>query len=254
MAYENLKELGHFLKCSYIKNSIDEFLVEVAAEDYSFEQGLELLLQREVQTRRINGIKRKMSRARFPYQMSFELFETKHLSPEIRREVKVLETMAFMEEGANVVLIGNPGVGKTALATAIGTKACQNNKTVSFINVPNLVIELKEAMSLNQFSAYKKSFEKYDLVILDDLGYCSFNRECGEVLFNLLSSRIEKKSMIITTNLELTRWNEVFDDPVLTGCIVDRIAYKSHIVDMTGDSYRVLETKEWIDKSNKMMN
>lgn len=186
--------------------------------------------------------------------MRFELFADAHLSPEARREVRVLETMAFLEDGSDVVLVGNPGVGKTALSVAMGTKACETERTVAFINVPNLVIEMKEAMILNQLTAYKKGFERFDPVILDDLGYCSFNRECGEVLFNLLSSRNGKGSTVITTNLMFDRWDKVFDDPVLTGAIVDRIAHKAHVVDMTGESYRVIETKERIEKTNRMMS
>lgn len=241
-----IKECAKRLKCSYIKDSIEIFLEEAAAEGWSLEQALEVLLMRECELRRINGIKRKLSRAHFPYQMRFELFGDTHLSEPIKREIRILETMAFLDEGSNIVLVGNPGVGKTALSIALGTKACEQEKSVAFVNVPNLIIEIKEAMSLNQLSSYKRSFEKYDLVILDDLGYCSFNKECGEVLFNLLSSRNAKRSTIITTNLMFDRWNEVFDDPVLTGAIVDRIAHKAHVIDMTGDSYRVIETKEWL--------
>lgn len=252
MKTENIKAMAGRLKCTYIKNSIEVFLEESAAEGWNTLEALEHLLERECETRRLNGIRRRMSRAHFPYQMRFELFEDKHLCPEVRREVRILQTMAFLDDKSNVVLIGNPGVGKTALSVALGTKACESEYTVAFINIPNLVIEMKEAMSLNQLSAYKKSFEKFDLVILDDLGYCSFNKECGEVLFNLLSSRVGKGSTIITTNLMFDRWNEVFDDPVLTGAIVDRIAHKAHVIDMTGDSYRVIETKEWIEKTNKM--
>lgn len=254
MPTESIKSMAERLKCTYIKNSIDPFLEEAAAEGWGTAEALSELLARECETRRLNGIRRRMQRAHFPYQMRFELFADAHLSPEVRREVRVLETMAFLEDGSNVVLVGNPGVGKTALSVAMGTRACETERTVAFINVPNLVIEMKEAMSLNQLTAYKKGFERFDLVILDDLGYCSFNRECGEVLFNLLSSRNGKGSTVITTNLMFDRWNEVFDDPVLTGAIVDRIAHKAHVVDMTGESYRVIETKEWIEKTNRMMS
>lgn len=246
-----IKESANRLKCTYIKNNIDEFLLEAAADELKVDEAIGLLLARECETRRENGIRRRMGRAHFPYQMRFELFIDKHLSADVRREVHVLETLAFIEDRSNVVLMGNPGVGKTALSVAIGTKACESDKTVAFISVPNLVIEMKEAMSLNALTAYKKSFEKYDLVILDDLGYCSFDKECGEVLFNLLSNRNDKGSMVITTNLSFDRWNEVFGDPVLTGAIVDRIAHKAHVVDMTGESYRVIETKEWVQKTNK---
>ena len=252
MSTERIKEIASNIKCSYIKCNIDSFLLEVAAEEYTPEQAIELLLERENALRKENGITRRLSRAHFPYQMSFDLFTSAHLSKEVAREVRVLETLNFIEEGSNVVLIGNPGVGKTALSIALGTKACREGKTVAFINIPNLVIEIKEAMSLNQLTAYKKSFEKYDLVILDDLCYCSFNKECGEVLFNLLSSRLQKAPIIVTTNLTFNRWNEVFNDPVLTGCIVDRVAHRAHVVDMTGESYRVIETKEWLEKTQNM--
>lgn len=236
------------LKCPYIKTSIDEFLIEAYAAQWSLEKAIERLTARECETRRINGIRRRMSRAHFPYQMPFETFALEHLSAEVKQEVRELQALDFISTKSNIVLIGNPGVGKTALSVALGTKACEEDKTVAFINIPNLVIGVKEAMSLNQLTAYKKAFERYDLAILDDLGYCSFNKECGEVLFNLLSNRNDKGSMIITTNLTFDRWIEIFDDPVLTGAIVDRIAHKAHVVDMTGQSYRVLETKEWRKK------
>lgn len=179
MSTERIKEIASNLKFSYVKCNIDSFLLEVAAEEYTPQQAIELLLEREYALRKENDITRRLSRARFPYQMSFDLFANAHLSKEVAREVRVLETLNFIEEGSNVVPIGNPGVGKTALSIALGTKACREGKTVAFINIPNLVIEIKEAMSLNQPTAYKKSFEKYDLVILDDLGHCSFNKECG---------------------------------------------------------------------------
>lgn len=207
---------------------------------------IERLFECESETMRLNGITRRMNRARFPYQMTFDIFKDAHLDLQVRREVRALQTLKFLDEGSNIVLIGNPGIGKTALSIALGTKACQTGKTVSFISVPNLVIEMKEAMSLNELTAYKRRFEKFDLVILDDLGYCSFNKERGEVIFNLLSSRMQKAPMIITTNLVFERWNEVFDDQVLTGAIVDRIAHKAHVLDMTGESYRIIDTKEWL--------
>lgn len=103
-------------------------------------------------------------------------------------------------------MIGIPGSGKTHYATAIGIKACIEGKSGLFSSMPNLVIELKEAMSLNQITNYKKKIEKYDLMILDELGYISFDKEGCEILFNLLSNRNDKGSIIITTNLTFDRW------------------------------------------------
>lgn len=233
------------LKLPYSKQSMHEFLLEATAEAWDIQTAIKELYLREANLRKRNGVTKRLKQAHFPYQMSFDTFVDRHLSAEVKHEIALLKTLSFVDEKSNVVLIGNPGVGKTALSVALGTLACQQDLTVAFINIPNLVIEMKEAMSLNELSAYKKRFERYDLVILDDLGYCSFSRECGEVLFNLLSNRNEKGSMIITTNLVFDRWIEVFDDPVLTGAIVDRLAHKAHVVNMTGNSYRVIETKEW---------
>lgn len=248
MPCENIVESATRLRCSYIRDNIERFLVEAAAEEWGLERGIAELLGRECDNRRANGMRRRMSHAHFPYPMRLEDFATEHLSPEVRREVRVLSTLEFAEDGSNAVFIGNPGVGKTALSIALATRACEREMNVSFVSIPNLVVEVKEAMSLNSITAYKRKFERYDLVVLDDLGYCSFSKECGEVLFNLLSSRNQKGSMLITTNLTFDRWEEVFGDPVLTGAIVDRIAHKAHVVDMTGDSYRVLETREWLCK------
>ena len=115
-----------------------------------------------------------------------------------------------------------------------------------FTTVPNLIIELQESMSKNQLTNYKRKFEKYDLVILDELGCISFDKSGCEILFNLLSSRNDKGSIILTTNLTFERWEEVFKDPMLTGAIIDRLAHRAHIMDMSREiSYRMEDTIKW---------
>ena len=138
-------------------------------------------------------------------------------------------------------------MGKTHLAIGLGTKVCLQNMNVLFISVPNLMIEIKEQMNLNQLQRYRERFERYDLVILDEMGYISFDKDVSEILFNLLSNRTQKGSMIITTNLPFDRWDEIFKDQVLTTAIIDRLAYKSHIIDLSGESYRAQETLKWIN-------
>lgn len=153
-----------------------------------------------------------------------------------------ISSLEFIKQKENVILISNPGMGKTHFATGIGIKACMNTFKVLFVSVPNLIIELKEAMSNHQLTQYKRKFEKYDLVILDELGYVSFDQEGNEILFNLISNRINTGSILITSNLAFDRWDEIFKDTVLTAAIVDRLAHKSYVIDMSGESYRIEET------------
>lgn len=244
----SIKDIAGALKLPYIKNNYEEAIKEAHLSDMSHEEFLETILQNELDLRNTNSIKNKIRNAKFPYKLSIDDYERSHLSIEIKQKIRVLETLEFMQNGENIILIGNPGTGKTALSVALGMKACQLGGNVLFISVPNLLIELKEAMALNQITRYKKKFESYDLVILDELGYCTFDKERGEILFNLLSSRNDKGSMIITSNLTFDRWNEIFNDQVLTGAMIDRLAYKSHLINMTGESYRILATQKWNER------
>ncbi len=242
----SIREAAKVLKLSYLFHNCEELLTEARDTKLSNKEFLEMLLGREVVQRRENGKRKRMRAAKFPYMKYLVDFKRDHLKKNIAVKVDELETLEFVRNRENVILVGNPGVGKTHLAIALGLEACMNNMTVLFTNVPNLVIELKEAMSLNQVNIYKRKFERYDLVILDELGYVSFDKEGNEILFNLLSNRSDRKSIIITTNLVFDRWDEVFKDPVLTGAMVDRLAHKAHVLDMSGDSYRIKETREWL--------
>lgn len=244
----SIKESATVLKLPFIKSNYEAALKEAHVKDMTYEEFLDELLKCELELRNSNGLKTRIRNAKFPYKILLEDYERKHFSTELQTKIRELETMEFIENKENIILIGNPGTGKTALSIALGLQACKEGKTVLFISVPNLIIEIKEAMNLNQITHYKKKFEKYDLTILDELGYVSFDKECGEILFNLLSSRNEKGAMIITSNLTFDRWNEIFRDTVLTGAIIDRLAYKSHLLDMSGDSYRIMATKKWNEK------
>lgn len=241
-----IKEYAKFLQLSYLFKNGDQILKEAKDTKMSHEEFLSDILEKETSLRRENGIKRRLNQAKFPHKKYLVDFKTDHMNKMLANKIEELKTVDFIKEKENIILIGNPGTGKSHLAIALGIEACMQSKNVLFISVPNLVIELKEAMSLNQINIYKKKFEHYDLVILDELGYVSFDKEGNEILFNLLSNRNDNGSIIITTNLVFERWEEVFKDPVLTGALVDRLAHKSHVIDMSGDSYRVKETREWL--------
>ena len=121
---------------------------------------------------------------------------------------------------------------------------------VLFATVPLLINQLKESRSEKTLIRLESIFEKYDLVIADELGYISFDKEGSELLFTHLSLRAGRKSTIITTNLSFERWNEIFSDSVMTAAMIDRLTHKSYILNMNGNSYRLKETREWLAKQN----
>ncbi|WP_145102085.1 ATP-binding protein, partial [Sporomusa sp. KB1] len=135
--------------------------------------------------------------------------------------------------------VATPGTGKTHLATALGLKACEKGLRVRFYTAAGLVNDLLEAQQNHTLSKLEQQLTKLNLLILDELSYLTFARSSAELLFQILSSRNERGSVIITTNLEFSRWTEIFGDPMLTAAIVDRMTHRSHIVDTNGPSYRL---------------
>jgi len=136
------------------------------------------------------------------------------------------------------------------MAIGLGIDACNMGYKVYFATVPSLINELKESKSDKKLYTFEKRFEKYDLIIADELGYISFDKEGSELLFTFLSLMAERKSTIITTNLSFDRWNEVFNDAVLTAALIDRLTHKSYVINMNGNSYRMKETKDWLEENH----
>jgi len=159
-----------------------------------------------------------------------------------------LDTLEFINNRENIILLGTSGAGKTHYAIALGIAACMAGKSVFFASVANLIVEMKETMNAGQMSYFRKRFERYDLVILDELGYVSMDKSSCETLFNLISSRNDKGSIIVTSNLTFDRWEEVFKDPTLTGALIDRLAHKAHVLDISREKGgRFEETIAWLD-------
>ena len=243
----NIAQMAIELKLSYVKDNFELALDEARHTKMDYGAFLETLLKNELSRRAENGITKRLRSARFPIKKYLEDFDRNKYGSEFSAKFEELETLKFIDNKENLIMIGTPGAGKTHYAIGIGIKACLNAKSVLFVSVPNLIIELKEAMSNNQLNNYKRKFEKFDLVILDELGYVSFDKTGCEILFNLLSNRNDKGSIIITTNLTFDRWEEIFKDTMLTGAIVDRLAHRAHILDISREtSHRFEETISWL--------
>jgi len=245
-----IKKYVSELKIPGISQGLKMHIEEAYKFDKPYEEFLRDILIEAYDVRKENGRKNRIRNAKFPYKKYIDELRVDYLPQDCKRRFKELKTLSFIDEGRNIILAGNPGTGKTHLSIGLGIEACNKGYKVYFATVPSLINELKESRSEKKLYTFEKRFEKYDLIIADELGYISFDKEGSELLFTFLSLRAERKSTIITTNLSFDRWNEVFNDEVLTAALIDRLTHKSYVINMNGDSYRIKETKEWLEETN----
>lgn len=208
-----------------------------------FEDLLLELMKTESLQRQENQSKRRLKAAAFPYHKVLDELDLSRYNGTITDIfLNELASCRFIEEKKNIVMIGNPGRGKTHLAIGLGLKACSLGFNVLFKNAAALSTELIEAKDNYSLGRLEKRIQKADLLILDELSYISFNRHQSELLFKVVSDRSERGSVIVTTNLSFSQWTELFENTAMVAALVDRLTYKSHVLDMNGKSYRLEQT------------
>lgn len=219
-------------------------------------QAFDVLFQVLVQEKNDRFVRAKQNRIRaanFPQKKLLEELMEDALPDEAKKKLTPLKKLDFIKEGQNVILTGSPGTGKTHISIGLGMEACLAGYRVFFATVPSLINQLKESRSERTLRSFELKFEKYDLVIIDELGYISFDKEGAELLFTHLSLRAGRKSTIITSNLPFMKWQEIFQDPILTAALTDRLTHKSHVLNMNGPSFRMRETEEWLKNEASMV-
>jgi DNA replication protein DnaC len=200
------------------------------------------LIETEICQRESNMRKRRLSAARFPVEKTLDTIEFGHLPNVSKEAVFQLAGGEYIAKRENLIMVGPTGVGKTHLAIALGTVACSQGKRVRFHTAAGLVNELSEARDLHQLSRIESRLDRHDLVVLDEVGYVPFSQDGARLLFNFISSKYERGSLILTSNLEFAKWTSVFGDEQLTVALLDRLTHHCHILEMNGDSYRFRET------------
>lgn len=245
---ENIVKYSKELRLPVFRRDFKELSKEAAIEQLNYEEFLLRLMEREFELRAENRKKAQIRQACFPAKMYLSDLQREQLPIDAGEKLPLLERLDFIETGQNVVLAGNPGTGKTHIAVGLGLKACLQGYKVLFTSIHRLLTQLRESHSERTLRQLELKFEKYDLVICDEFGYVSFDKQGAELLFNHLSLRAGRKSTIITTNLGFDRWEEIFGDPVLTAALVDRLTHKAYLVNMNGESYRLKETKQMNQK------
>ncbi|MBS1954386.1 MAG: IS21-like element helper ATPase IstB [Cyanobacteria bacterium SZAS-4] len=195
-----------------------------------------------MQSREENTRKDRLFRARFPSLKTLDQFRFDEI-PTLDKSIMLqLFKGQYLDAAENVVLLGGHGTGKTHLAVALGVQACTEGKKVRFYSVAELVHQLLEARDARQVLRLQQQLAKYDLLVLDELGMTDCKQDGGNLLFQVISSRYERCSTIITTNLEFKDWTSVFGTQQLTNALLDRLVHRCHIVPMNGDSYRFKES------------
>jgi DNA replication protein DnaC len=232
------------LRLPAFRRDYKELAMEAARERLDYEDYLVKLMEREYELRLENRKKAQIRNAQFPSRMYLSDLDRSQLPSAAQEKLPILERLDFITSAQNVILAGNPGTGKTHIAIGLGLKACMQGYKVLFTTVHRLLTQLRESHAERTLRQVEAQFEKYDLVICDEFGYVSFDKQGAELLFNHLSLRTGRKSTIITTNLGFDRWEEIFGDPVLTAALVDRLTHKAYLIDMNGESYRLKQTRQ----------
>ena len=245
---ENIKAFTKDIGLPGIRRNYEILIEEFKNTNNDYSGFLYKLLELEYYSRQKSRKQSRIRQAGFPYKKELDELNLNDLPDDAKNKLSDLEKLDFIKNGRNIILAGNPGTGKTHISIGLGIKACLNDYKVLFTTVPRLITKIKESRSEKTLRQFENRFEKYDLVICDEFGYISFDKEGAELLFSHLSLRAGIKSTIITTNLSSDRWSEIFGDTVLTAAMVDRLTHKAHILNMNGKSYRTKETIEWMNK------
>jgi len=234
-----------YLKLPFIRENYEAIAKTAARKQWDHIRYLSELVEQESNLRRDRCIHRRIKMARFPVIKTMDQFDWSWPKKINQAQVKNLFRLKCMEEKSNIVFIGSVGVGKTHIAIALGYQACLKNHTVLFTSAIDAVNNLIAAQHAGQLKQELKKYLKPSLLIMDELGYLPIDKNGADLLFQIISERYERGSIIITTNRVFKEWPEIFNnDSTLTSALLDRLLHHTEAVLIEGDSYRMRKVKE----------
>ena len=246
--YQQLLQNLEYLKLKQMTLHLNEVIDFSVNNQLSFIETLIKLTNYEIDVREQNMTQAMVKVGAFPHRKEITDFDF-DFQPSINRQ-QILDflTLRFLDENENIVFLGTSGVGKTHLATSIGIAAAKKRTSTYFIKCHDLIQNLKKARLENRLESRLKHYSKYKLLIIDEIGYLPIDAEDAKLFFQLVDMRYEKKSTILTTNVNFKEWDKIFQETKIANAILDRILHHATVVSIVGDSYRL---KDHLTKENE---
>jgi DNA replication protein DnaC len=237
-AMKQIRYLASALKAPRVTDAAARLAEQARDAGWTHEDYLAAVLEREVSARNASGAELRIRAAGFPARKTLEDFDW-DAQPAIRQQIAALASGAFLTEARNVVLLGAPGTGKTHMATALGITAARHGHRVLFATATDWVTRLTDAHRAGRLPQELARLRRYGLIIVDEVGYLPFEQDAANLFFQLVSSRYEHASLILTSNLPFSGWGGVFGDQAVAAAMIDRIVHHADVLTMKGASYRL---------------
>ena len=236
---EELNKKLDLLELEKIKEILPDYIHKNNKEIPPLSDSLNYLLGCEIDFKDERAAEGIIKAANFPFRKTLEDYDFSFQPSVSENQIRELSNLGFINQHENIIFIGNSGVGKTHLAVALGIAAAKHRNSVYFITCHNLMQKLNKAQKENRLDKQLQHLAQYKVLIIDEIGYLPVDHQGSNLFFQLITKRYMTKSTIVTTNMPFSRWGEVFSDNTLASAVLDRLLHYSHIIRITGNSYRI---------------